>query len=53
MRYVAEAPHRTRVGLEHRSLDRHGAGWEPGRDGVGGGRGWPLYPDGFAEQLAA
>jgi len=53
VRFVAEGPGRTRVELEHRNLDRHGAGWESERDGVGGGDGWPLYLNRFAEQVAA
>src|SRR5215203_6877996 len=43
VRFIAEAPDRTRVELEHRNLDRHGEGWEGARDGVGGDQGWPLY----------
>jgi uncharacterized protein YndB with AHSA1/START domain len=43
VRFTAEAPGRTRVELEHRSLDRHGDGWEGMRDGVDGDQGWPLY----------
>jgi uncharacterized protein YndB with AHSA1/START domain len=53
VRFVAESPDRTRVELEHRNLDRHGAGWESERDGVGGDQGWPLYLDRFAERVAA
>jgi uncharacterized protein YndB with AHSA1/START domain len=52
VRFIAEAPDRTRVELEHRNLDRHGEGWEAERDGVGGDQGWPLYLDRFAERIA-
>lgn len=41
--------HRTRVSIEHRHLDRHGAGWEGVRDGVSTGEGWPLYLDRYAD----
>jgi uncharacterized protein YndB with AHSA1/START domain len=53
VRFVAEAPDRTRVELEHRNLDRHGEGWEAARDGVRGDQGWPLYLDRFAQQVAS
>jgi uncharacterized protein YndB with AHSA1/START domain len=43
IRFVAETPHRTRVELEHRHLDRHGPGWQSVSDGVAHDRGWPLY----------
>ena len=43
VRFVPESPDRTRVELEHRHLDRHGPGWQPVADGVGGDQGWPLY----------
>jgi uncharacterized protein YndB with AHSA1/START domain len=52
VRFIAEAPDRTRVELEHRNLDRHGEGWESERDGVAGDQGWPLYLDRFSERVA-
>jgi uncharacterized protein YndB with AHSA1/START domain len=48
VRFIAEAPTRTRVELEHRHLDRHGDGWEGVREGVRGDDGWPLYLDRFS-----
>jgi uncharacterized protein YndB with AHSA1/START domain len=51
VRFVSEAPERTRVELEHRNLDRHGEGWELERDAVGSEGGWPLYLQRFAELL--
>jgi uncharacterized protein YndB with AHSA1/START domain len=53
VRFIAEGPDRTRVELEHRKLDRHGPGWEPERDAVGGDQGWPLYLQRFAERVSA
>jgi uncharacterized protein YndB with AHSA1/START domain len=53
VRFIAEAPGRTRVELEHRNLDRHGDGWEAVREGVDGDAGWPLYLHRFADVLAA
>jgi len=49
VRFVSEAPERTRVELEHRNLERHGEGWEGMREGVEGGDGWPLYLQRFAD----
>jgi uncharacterized protein YndB with AHSA1/START domain len=53
VRFIAEAPDRTRVELEHRNIDRHGDGWESVRDGVDANDGWPLYLRRYAEVLAA
>ena len=53
VRFIAEAPDRTRVELEHRHLERHGDGWEAVREGVDGDAGWPLYLHRFADVLAA
>jgi uncharacterized protein YndB with AHSA1/START domain len=53
VRFVSEAPERTRVELVHRNLDRHGEGWEGVRESVGGEGGWPGCLRRFAERLAA
>jgi uncharacterized protein YndB with AHSA1/START domain len=52
VRFVSEAPDRTRVELEHRNLDRHGDGWEGMREGVSGDQGWPLYLSRYADAVA-
>jgi uncharacterized protein YndB with AHSA1/START domain len=51
VRFISEGPERTRVELEHRNLDRHGAGWESEREGVAADQGWPLYLQRFADLL--
>ncbi|HEY6358065.1 MAG TPA: SRPBCC family protein [Vicinamibacterales bacterium] len=51
IRFIAESPDRTRVELEHRHLDRHGAGWEAERDSVRGEGGWSLYLRRFGDQV--
>jgi uncharacterized protein YndB with AHSA1/START domain len=43
VRFIAESVTRTRVELEHRHLERHGAGWQSVADGISGEGGWPLY----------
>jgi uncharacterized protein YndB with AHSA1/START domain len=53
VRFVSEGLDRTRVELEHRYLDRHGAGWESLRDGVADEQGWPLYLERFAALVPA
>ena len=53
VRFIAETPHRTRVEIEHRNLDRHGEGWQAVRDGVAADQGWSLYLDRFAERVNA
>jgi uncharacterized protein YndB with AHSA1/START domain len=52
VRFTAESPERTRVELEHRNLDRHGAGWERMRDAVGSAEGWNLRPFAAVVQAA-
>jgi hypothetical protein len=51
VRFVSEAPERTRVELEHRHLDRHGEGWEGMRDAVGSSGGWDVGLRAFAAKL--
>jgi uncharacterized protein YndB with AHSA1/START domain len=49
--FVAESENRTRVELEHRHIDRHGAGWQALSEGVDGDEGWPLYLARYATLL--
>jgi uncharacterized protein YndB with AHSA1/START domain len=51
VRFLSEAPDRTRVELEHRNLERHGEGWEKVRDAVGSPGGWAGGLRAFAERL--
>ena len=52
VRFIPEAPERTRVELEHRNLERHGEGWEGLRDAVGSEGGWGSCLQSFAERMA-
>ena len=52
VRFIAESAQRTRVELEHRNLDRHGAGWEGTREAIGGEGGWPLYLQRYAALIS-
>lgn len=52
IRFIEEAPSRTRVEIEHRHLDRHGEGWQQASAGIGGANGWPLYLDRFRAAAA-
>jgi uncharacterized protein YndB with AHSA1/START domain len=53
VRFISEAPDRTRVDLEHRKIERHGDGWEQLRDQLGDPGGWPGVLDRYAKLLAA
>lgn len=51
--FVPEGPHRTRVELEHRNLERHGEGWQKMRDAVGSPDGWGAGLEAYARAAAA
>ena len=53
VRFLAEAPDRTRVVLEHRHLDRHGEGWEQARAALTDEGGWQWCLQRFAERVGA
>jgi uncharacterized protein YndB with AHSA1/START domain len=53
VRFIAEGPHRTRVELDHRNLERHGEGWEGVRDAVASPGGWPAGMRALAQRLAS
>ena len=51
VRFIPETSQRTRVELEHRHLDRHGAGWESLREGIAADDGWSLYLRRYADAV--
>ena len=53
VRFIAEGPTRTRVELEHRGFERHGAGASAVQGAVSGPQGWDYCLDLFAKQAAA
>ena len=53
VRFVAEGPSQTRVELEHRGFDRHGAGADGVRGGVDAPTGWTYVLELFAKYAAA
>ncbi len=49
LRFVADGPTKTRVELEHRGFERHGADAEGLRAAVGSDQGWPLTLERFSK----
>jgi uncharacterized protein YndB with AHSA1/START domain len=53
VRFIAEGPDRTRVEVEHRHFERHGAGAESVRTGVDNPDGWTHILELFVERVDA
>jgi uncharacterized protein YndB with AHSA1/START domain len=53
VRFIAEGPSHTRVELEHRGFDRHGAGADGVRAGIDAPSGWTYVLELFAKHAAA
>jgi uncharacterized protein YndB with AHSA1/START domain len=51
--FIPETPERTRVELEHRNIERHGAGWEQSREALDSDDAWTLYLRRFADILTS
>ena len=45
--FTSVGPEQTHVRLEHRHLDRHGAGWQGWRDRAAGADAWGIYLERF------
>lgn len=52
IRFFAESADKTRLELEHRKLERHGASWEQVRAGVDSPGGWSAILEAFARVAA-
>jgi uncharacterized protein YndB with AHSA1/START domain len=53
VRFIADGPNKTRVELEHRAFERHGAEAEAIRGAVGSPDGWPKTMERFASAANA
>ncbi len=53
VRFIVEGPTQTRVELEHRGFERHGAGADAVRGSVDSPQGWTYCLDLFAKETAA
>ena len=53
VRFVAEGPSQTRVELEHRGFERHGAGGEGVRAGIDAPSGWTAVLEVYTQYIAA
>jgi uncharacterized protein YndB with AHSA1/START domain len=51
VRFIAEGPSHTRVELEHRGFERHGAGADAVRGSIGGDMGWTHVLELFARAV--
>jgi uncharacterized protein YndB with AHSA1/START domain len=51
LRFVAEGAQETRLELEHRAFERHGAGGQRYRDGLAAAEGWTRMLDRFASSV--
>ena len=53
VRFIVEGPSQTRIELEHRGFERHGAGADAVRGGIDAPTGWTYVLDLFAKHVAA